>query len=211
MPLSRLFAITLLIVVAAGACTRTVNVRVEGPHTKVTFAGRDLGEVPPSGESVDIPPGMEPVPFEVERGTESAVGSLARTEPVWWIVAAGVAGAACCAPTLAGAGFCLANPAIVGAPLAFAIAGDVGALTAPCVAPSWLTLPAVTTCAAVGLAPLGAAFAAETVPDEIVLRAPGSSPSPATSPSPSSHATEPAPTGTSAPSTTGRLSGAMGY
>lgn len=158
--------------ITSGACTRTVNVRVEGAHTKVHVAGTDLGEVPPAGEPVVIPVGMEPVPFEVDNRGKRTVGSLARTEPVWWLIAVGVIGAACCAPSLATAGFCLANPAIVGAPLAFAVAGDVGALTAPCVAPSWLTLPVVTGCTAVGMAPLGFALTAETLPDEIVLLAP---------------------------------------
>lgn len=158
--------------IAGGACTRTVNVRVEGAHTKASVAGTDLGEVPPAGEPVVIPVGMEPVPFEVDNRGTRTVGSLARTEPVWWLIAAGVLGAACCAPSLATAGFCLANPAIIGAPLAFAVAGDVGALTAPCVAPSWLTLPVVTGCTAVGMTPLGFALTAETLPDEIVLLAP---------------------------------------
>lgn len=152
------------------ACAQNVNIKVEGPHTKLVVDGRDLGEVPAHGEVIEVRPGMEPLTYVIHNGDEAErVGKVARTEPVWWLIALGAGGAVCCAPTLAGAGFCIANPSVLGAPLAFALSGDVGALTASFVAPSWFTLPLVTGCTAAGMAPLGAALIAETVPAEVTL------------------------------------------
>jgi hypothetical protein len=37
------------------------------------------------------------------------------------------------------------------------------------VAPSWLTLPVVTGFTAVGMAPMALAFAAETLPEDVVI------------------------------------------
>ena len=159
-------------------CAQTVTVKVPEPHARVVVDGQDLGAVPESGAQVEVRPGVGPLPYVVTSPGAAGdkpverVGSVARTEPIWWMVAAGVAGAVCCAPTLAGAGFCVANPGVLGAPLAFALTGDVGALTASFVAPSWFTLPVVTACGAAGLAPLSLALVAETVPPEITLAPP---------------------------------------
>ncbi len=164
----RLFA-SVFVALSIG-CAQNVNVKVTSPHTKVVVDGHDLGEVPTSGEFIEVRPGMEPLTYVIKNGNEAErVGTVARSEPVWWLVALGAGGAVCCAPALAGAGFCIANPAVIGAPLAFALSGDVGALTASFVAPSWFTLPLVTGCTALGMAPLGAALAAETVPPELTL------------------------------------------
>jgi hypothetical protein len=157
---------------ALGGCARTVTVRVAEPHTRVVFNGRDVGTVPPEGEKVEVPPGLAAIPYAIEDGEARIDGAVPRSEPVWWMVGAGAAGAACCAPSLAAAGFCLANPAVLVAPLGFLAAGDAGVLTASFVSPSWLTLPAMTLCGAAGMTPLGLALAAEALPDEVVLRAP---------------------------------------
>lgn len=153
----------------AVGCAESVNLRVDAPHTKVLVNGTDLGVIPPEGATLDVKPGIAPLDYEIVDGDKSTVGKIARTEPVWWLLAAGVGGALCCGPSLAGAGFCIANPAVLGAPLIFALTGDVGALTSTCVAPSWFTLPAVASCGAVGLAPLGLAFIAEAPPSKIVI------------------------------------------
>lgn len=168
--------LALSLVSFGGACAQNVNVKVSGPHTKVVVDGQDLGEVPENGEVIEVRPGMAPLTYVIKSDDPSMperVGTVARTEPVWWLIALGATGAVCCAPTLAGAGFCIANPGLLGAPLAFALSGDVGALTASFVAPSWFTLPVVTGCTAAGMAPLGAALAAETVPPEVTLPAAG--------------------------------------
>lgn len=167
---------TIVVASVLAGCAQTVTVKVPSAHTRVVVDGHDLGKVPDGGATMEVRPGMGPLPYAIERSERgghapASVGAVARTEPLWWMVAAGVTGALCCAPTLAGAGFCLANPAVLGAPLGFALSGDVGALTASCVAPSWFTLPLVTSCGAIGLAPLGLALLAETVPAEITLPA----------------------------------------
>ena len=162
------------------ACAQNVNVKVDAPHTQVLLDGTDIGPVGDAGADIELRPGMTPVKYEIRDHDKSTVGSIARTEPVWWLVAGGVVGALCCAPTLAAGGFCVANPAVIGAPLAYAVSGDVGALTSTFVAPSWLTLPAVTTCGALGLSPLALAFIAETVPERIVIKPAAPAPAPRT-------------------------------
>lgn len=163
--------VSVLALLGALGCAQTVTVKVPAEHTKVVVDGQDLGTVPAAGKTIEVRPGLEPLTYVIKNGegTKDRVGSVARTEPIWWLVAVGAAGALCCAPSLAAVGFCVANPGVVGAPLAFAVTGDVGALTSTCVAPSWFTLPVVTGCTAAGMAPLGAALAAETVPPEITL------------------------------------------
>jgi hypothetical protein len=173
----RLLVVSLLVLAVASSgllegCAHTAQVRVEGEHDDVVVGGVHLGKVPAGGAPVEVPLGTGPVTVEVRHDGVSSIGSVARTEPVWWVVAAGIAGAMCCVPTLATGGFCLANPGALGAPLAFAVTADVGALTGPCAAPSWATLPVVTACAGAGLSPLLVSFAAETVPDDITIRAP---------------------------------------
>lgn len=162
-------ALVVAAVCATGACTKTVQVRTEDPQARLTLDGRQLGEVPPAGVPVEVGLGLGPVAYELHVGDARIAGQLARTEPVWWLVAAGVGGALCCAPTLALGGCCLANPGALAAPLAFSVAGDLGALLAPCVAPSWFTLPLVTGCGVVGASPLGLVFLAESLPEEIVI------------------------------------------
>lgn len=160
----------LALALAGAGCAQNVNVKVDGPHTTVVVDGENLGAIGPSGKVIEVRPGFAPLTYVVRNGDEpERVGSVARTEPLWWLVALGGAGAVCCAPTFAGIGFCVANPAVIGAPLAFAVTGDVGALTASFVAPSWFTLPVVTGCTALGMSPLAAALVAETTPPEITL------------------------------------------
>lgn len=160
----------LLVALMGAGCAQNVTVKVPSAHSKVIVDGRDLGEVPTNGAVIEVRPGMEPLTYVIKNDdAPDQVGSVSRSEPVWWLIALGAGGAVCCAPTLAGVGFCIANPAVLGAPLAFALSGDVGALTASFVAPSWFTLPLVTGCAAAGMSPLGAALVAETVPAEVTL------------------------------------------
>ena len=158
----------LAVVFLTCSCAQSVNLRVDAPHTKVLVNGTDIGVVPPEGATLDVKPGMAPLDVEIVDGDKSTIGHIARSEPVWWLIAAGVGGALCCGPTLASAGICIANPAVLGAPLVL-LTGDVGALTSTCVAPSWFTLPVVTSCGAVGMAPLGLAFIAEAPPSKILI------------------------------------------
>jgi hypothetical protein len=154
-----------VLVLLSAACAHPVRVVVD--RNKFDTVNVD-GQTPKNGV-VEVRPGQKPVPYTVSKGELVVSGEVPRTEPVWWIIALGVGGAAVCAPSLAALGFCIANPGVIGAPLAFAVFGDVGVLTSACVSPSWATLPVVTACTAVGLAPLGAALTAETLPETITL------------------------------------------
>jgi hypothetical protein len=161
-------ALAVAIVLAAG-CAQTTHVKVETAHTDVLLDGVDIGPVEGDGVDVDVKPGMSPVKYEIHDHDVVKVGSIARTDAVWWMLALGIGGAACCAPTLASAGFCLANPGVIGAPIAFAASGDCGACLSSFVAPSWFTIPLVAACGALGLSPLGLALIADQVPKSIVL------------------------------------------
>ena len=159
---------------ASLACAQTVNVKVDGPHTAVRLGEASLGQVPAEGSSVEVPGGVGGVPFEVEHGDQVAKGEIPRTEPNPWILAAALGGAACCVPSAVMLGFCVANPGVlVAAPLVIVGLGDLGAVTAGCVAPSWFTLPLVSGCGALGLSPALAALWADAPPTEVVLPAPG--------------------------------------
>lgn len=168
-------------------CAQTVTVKVDGPHTAARFGETALGEVPAAGKPVEVPVGMGAVPYEVERGGEVVRGQVARTEPNPWLLTAAIGGVACCVPSALALGFCVANPGVlVAAPLVLVGIGDLGAVTAGCVAPSWFTLPLLSGCGALGLSPAVAALWADAPPGEVVLPAPA----PATAPE---APTEPAP------------------
>lgn len=162
---------------ASLACAQTVKVKVDGPHTAARLGEVSLGPVPAEGASVEVPGGVGGVPFEVQHGDQVSKGEIPRTEPNPWILAAALGGAACCVPGAVVLGFCVANPGVlVAAPLVLVGLGDLGAVTAGCVAPSWFTLPLVSGCGALGLSPAVAALWADAPPAEVVLPAPGSAP-----------------------------------
>jgi hypothetical protein len=161
--------LAVLFVAAAAGCAQTTHVKVETAHTDVLLDGVDIGPVEGDGVDVDVKPGMKPVKYEIRDHDVVKVGSIARTDAVWWMLALGIGGAACCAPTLASAGFCVANPGVIGAPIACLASGDVATLTSSFVAPSWFTLPLVAGCGALGLSPLALALISDQVPKSIVL------------------------------------------
>lgn len=162
--------------VGAG-CAQTITVKVDGPHSAVRLGEQSLGVVPPEGKSVEIPGGVDAVPWQVEREGAVAKGELARTEPNPWILAAALGGVACCVPSAVALGICVANPGVlVAAPLVLVGIGDLGAVTAGCVAPSWFTLPLVSGCGALGMTPAVAALWADAPPAEVVLQAPAGEP-----------------------------------
>jgi hypothetical protein len=171
----------LLLTVLCGACAPRVLVRAEGAHTHVVVDGKDLGHIPAGGTSIDVSIGADAVPYEVHNGDVVRRGELPRSDTLWWLVAAGVGGAVCCVPTLAAAGCCIANPAVLGIPIAVGITGNVGALVSVCAAPSWLTLPGVALGALAGASPLGLAFLADTLPPVVTLPMPGPPGPPVTS------------------------------
>lgn len=154
-------------------CTHTMTVKSEDPSASIIIDGTVVGVAGTEGASVEVRRSPLPVPYEVH-GADGAValGTLERTDMVWWLVALGGAGALCCAPSLATGGFLLANPAILGSPVAFLVSNDVGTLTRSCSNPSWLSIPALVLCGSAGAAPLGVAFFAEEPPATVTLPAP---------------------------------------
>lgn len=166
------FAAACLALVLSG-CAQTVTVRVDGPHTAVKVGDVTLGPVPPEGAPVAIPVGMAAVPYEVRHGEQVASGAVARTEPNPWLLGAALGAVACCVPSALVLGFCVANPGLLAAPVFVAVGlGDVGALTASCVAPSWATLPVLSGCGALGLSPSLLALVADAPAAEVTLPAP---------------------------------------
>ena len=161
-------------------CAQTVTVKVDGPHTGVRFGDTQLGLVPADGAKVEVAAGLDAVPYQVRRGDDVVSGSVPRTEPNPWLLATALGGVVCCVPGALVLGFCVANPGmLVAAPLALVGIGDLGAMTASCVAPSWATLPLLSGCGALGIAPSLLALVADAPPAEVVLRAPptGTTPS----------------------------------
>ncbi len=157
-------------------CTRSVQVKVDGPHSDVTVGEAKLGAVPAGGTTVEIPAGIGAVPYEVRRGDAVVTGELQRTEPNPWLLGGAIGGVACCMPSALALGFCVANPGALLAPY-FAVTGygDLGTVNAACVAPSWATLPLLSGCGTLGLSPALLALWADAPPTELSLPAPGSS------------------------------------
>ncbi len=169
-----------LVIALASGCARTVQVKVEGPHTDVTVGDVALGTVPDEGAPVEVPAGIAAVPFEVRRGDVVVTGELPRTEPSYWVLGGALGGAACCVPTALALGFCVANPGALLAPYLVATGiGDFGAVNAACVSPSWATLPLLSGCTALGLTPALLALWADAPPAEVTLVAPADGGAPA--------------------------------
>ncbi len=169
-------SIVLVTSLTASACASKVNVRTEPPGMKVKFGDEDLGVVGPEGRDVEVPLGLGGVPLVLHDGVEHQA-VLPRSELSWWVVAAAIGAAVCCAPTLAGAALCVANPAIITAPVACLVGGPGVCVTAVA-APGWITLPLVGAAACLGMTPLGFLFLAERPPENVILKRPVVAPTP---------------------------------
>lgn len=154
---------------ALSACSQKVLVKAASPGARVTLGDVEGEPVPEEGLAVEVEPGLSPVPFviEDERGRREA--SLERSHVSWAWVAAGVTGAACCAPGLVLGAACLANPALAPAALGCLVAQSPAPCCAALAAPSWATVIAAGSGALVGLTPLSLALLAEKLPAEVVL------------------------------------------
>jgi len=157
-------------------CAQSVVVRTEPPGAYVKLDGRHVGVPPPEGTTVTFQAARGDVPYELlapdAKGPPLAVGTVPRSDVVWGTVALGIAGAACLAPTLALTGLVVANPVVVGAPVACLLTQNPGVCVTALAAPSWATLPCAASGAAVGASPLALAFFAEGLQSEVVLRVP---------------------------------------
>ena len=105
----------LLALTLSTGCAKRVLVKTEQPVSSVVLNGKDIGRVDGAGVTVQVSPGVEPIPYEVHDGERVVTGEIPRDELNGWIVGGSLAAAACCAPTLAAGGACLANPGLAAA------------------------------------------------------------------------------------------------
>lgn len=158
-----------VVALSLSACSQKVLVKTEAADARVTLGDVENEEVPPDGVRVKVPPGLSAVPFVVEDARGRREGVIERSEVQWAWIAAGVAGAACCAPALVLGGACLANPALATASVGCLIAQSPAPCCAVLAAPSWATVPVAGGGALLGLTPLSLGLLSEQVPDKIVL------------------------------------------
>jgi hypothetical protein len=170
----KLVAVLVLASLAAG-CSEKVLVRTDPPGAALRVGEQDLGPLPPEGKEIEVPSGFGGVPVELKVGDQAWPVDLPRDRLNWWLVAAGVGGMLCCVPSLAAAGLCLANPALVPAALGCVLGGGnvficCGALAQP----SWCTLPFGAAGALIGATPATALLFAGRPAPEVVFKQPPS-------------------------------------
>jgi len=167
------------IVAAQAACTTTTTFRDAGgaPDRELVVDDHDYGPIPDGGVDVPVGIGYAPLHWQVrEAGKVIAEGDVERDQVVWGIVIGAGLAAACCIPTMAATGFCLANP------LAYAgcFTGNVGGIVTACQAPGWSSIPMTAVGSAVGASPLMFGLLGAHPASEVVL----TTPSPAARPQP---------------------------
>ncbi len=177
----------------SGACSTTTSFVVENAPADTVL---DVGTAPAVVVSsraipIEIAPGAEPVAWKLRdtRGGVVDEGLIERTEVQWPVVATGLGVAACCVPCGAAFGFCIANPALLTAPISFLAAGNAGVVVTTLASPSWATGPLTAAGAAVGATPLLLGLTAQAPPAHVTITlaaptvtAPTSSVSPADEP-----------------------------
>jgi hypothetical protein len=202
-------ALTVGIVVATGCATDStfrapgLAAADDGTAPRLILDERDVGAIDAhDGLKVPVPPGVGPVQWKIVDGGEVlGQGTLERDQVAWGVVAGAGVAAACCIPTMALTGFCVANPAILASPLACAL-GNLGVCSVALQAPGWTTVPLTTLGAALGATPLAFGLMGAHLSPEVTLTTPPPSSAP-----PSEPATESAaPVGTSGRSSTSGLS-----
>lgn len=178
--------------IAGLACSQHVQVRTEPGPAELWLAGERVDNTGSGQVEVEIPPGIDDVPFEIREGENIRRGLISRSEPdIPWVVTAVVA-TACCVPSLAATGFCVSNPAMW-----LAIVGGCASvnpslcLSVASFSPTWWSLPVASGGALCGTTPLWANLWASRVPAVVDLRPPDA-PAPAPKPeSPKAKGAEP--------------------
>lgn len=165
--------VAVAVALSALGCSEKVLVRTDPPGASLRVGEQDLGALPPAGQEIEVPTGMGGVPVELKVGEQAFSTQLPRDRLNWWLVAAGVGGVVCCVPSLAAAGLCLANPALLPAALGCALGGGnvficCGALAQP----SWCTLPFGAAGALLGATPAAALLFAGKPAPEVVFKQP---------------------------------------
>ncbi len=171
-PLVTPVLLALVVLSLGGGCATTTTLSTAVPHQSVILDDHDLGSIPAAGLIVEVDPGAEPVPWQLMQGDAVvAEGTLARSEAQWPVVVGAVTAAACCVPSAAAAGFCLANPAIIAGLLTCLVVGP-GGLIAILQAPSWFTVPLSCAGSAVGTTPLLLGLVGAAPPAAVELERP---------------------------------------
>jgi len=165
----RVVAVVAVVTMFASGCAQTVSVRTDPALSTLRLNDTDLGAVPDEGREVDVRPSMDPLRYVVEKDGERREGVIERGEIDWLWVGLGIGGVFLCAPTLALAGACLANPALAVAMLGCVFGGNLAACASVLATPAWLTLPVAGLGFGVGLTPFVAVLFAARVPDELVF------------------------------------------
>ena len=161
-----------------GACTTATTFRAPGanvpghaPRGSLVVDERNYGAIPPAGVEVPVAPGFAPVAWRIVDGGEVlAEGTVERDQVAWGVVIGAGIAAACCIPSAAATGFCLANPALLAAPVT-CLAGNPGAIVTACAAPGWTSVPMAGVGAAVGATPLLFGFMGQHPPPSVELTA----------------------------------------
>ena len=178
-------ALKAIVVIVFGAvlltsvgCSTTTTFRAPGgsgtdsPRGTLVVDEHDYGAMPPGGIDVPIPAGYAPVAWRVVEGGEVlAEGTVERDQVAWGVVIGAGLAAACCVPTAAATGFCLANPALLTAPITCLAAGNPGVVITACAAPGWSSIPMTSIGAAVGATPLLFGFLGQHLPPTVELTA----------------------------------------
>lgn len=180
----------------SGGCASTTTFRapaVEDSDARLVVDEHEVGRVPRGGVEVPIPAGVGPVTWRIVEGGEVlGEGTLSRDEVSWGVVIGAGLAAACCIPTAAAGGFCLANPALLASPLACA-AGNPGVCVTACQSPGWTSIPLTVVGAATGASPLAFGLLGAHLSPEVTLQSAAPSAAPAT-PAPATPETPPAST-----------------
>jgi hypothetical protein len=148
-------------VLMCSACSSTTQVIDRTGSAALEVDGEDYGAVPPDGVAVRVDRGFSSVPYVLRSPTGVVVdeGEIARDEVAGWswaIVIGSVGLAAACTPMCVAAGFTLANPGALIAPLMVVGTWSTGAVGTLLAAPSCATLPSMGVGALLGLSPLAA-------------------------------------------------------
>ncbi len=208
-------ALTVGIVVATGCATDTtfrapdVAAADDGTAPRLILDERDVGTIKArDGLKVPVPPGVGPVQWKIVDGGEVlGQGTLERDQVAWGVVAGAGVAAACCIPTMALTGFCLANPVLLASPLACAL-GNLGVCSVALQAPGWSTVPLTTLGAALGATPLAFGLMGAHLSPEVTLST--TSPPPTPSSGSATDSTAPASTSSrSSPSSMPRVAQSM--
>lgn len=161
-----------LVTVVGSGCATTTTFTGPSTDAHLVVDGHDYGAF--SGDvQVPAPAGPAPLRWQIvdDGGNELARGLVPRSEPVWPIVVGAAAGATCCVPSAMALGFCLANPALLAAPLVL-LTNNIGSIVVAFQAPGWATVPMTSIGALTGSAPLLLGLVAQRPPDRWDLSPP---------------------------------------